>query len=250
MDLPNPKDGADGKEALVYTKTILYASDITSSISFTLKVANFNRTPVVGETFNAITVGGYFLIPEVVQVGLDGDPDSVSCNCNTYVKLVGPQGPQGPVGEGINNLTSFNLSVGDETVTYDTTNGITVNTTGKMVYGTANNEVAFTSEYQLPIVAGDGISIAANDTGDKAEVKASLPITVPWSVETPIDLIKSKSPFGTKPPQFSILTGMAGGTIKCGNLFGVMGANKYTIETVTALPESPESDHIYFITEA
>ena len=135
-------------------------------------------------------------------------------------------------------------------MTYDTTAGITVNTDGKMVYGTANNEVAFTTEYQLPIVAGDGISIAPNAAGDKAEVKVSLPITVPWSTQEPIDLIKSKPLIGPEVGQFSILTGINGATIKCGIMFGVRGVENYIIEKVTALPESPESDHIYFVTEA
>ena len=61
------------------------------------------------------------------------------------------------------------MNVSQETVTYDTTNGITVNSNGKFVYG--DQETTFQTEYNLPLIAGDGISINADQTANKVTVK-------------------------------------------------------------------------------
>ena len=74
--------------------------------------------------------------------------------------------------ESLEAISDINMSIGQETVTYNTTDGINVVTGGKITYGSPAQEKSFTSQYQLPIVAGDGITIAANAAGDKVEVKS------------------------------------------------------------------------------
>ena len=75
----------------------------------------------------------------------------------------------GTDGVGLDSVTSLNMNVGQETVTYDTTNGITVNSDGKFVYG--DSESTFQTEYNLPLIAGEGISINADQTANKVTVK-------------------------------------------------------------------------------
>ena len=75
----------------------------------------------------------------------------------------------GTDGVGLDSVTSLDMNVGQETVTYDTTNGITVNSDGKFVYG--DSESTFQTEYNLPLIAGEGISINADQTANKVTVK-------------------------------------------------------------------------------
>ena len=108
---------------------------------------------------------------------------SVAAMIQAVTKINGTDGKDGA---GLETITSLNMSEGQETVTYDATNGINVSTSGKITYGSPAQEQSFTSEYQLPIVAGDGITIAANAAGDKVEISStgsagvSLPIDVPF----------------------------------------------------------------------
>lgn len=78
-------------------------------------------------------------------------------------------GTDGADGVGLDSVTSLDMNVSQETVTYDTTNGITVNSNGKFVYG--DQETTFQTEYNLPLIAGDGISINADQTANKVTVK-------------------------------------------------------------------------------
>ena len=81
----------------------------------------------------------------------------------------GKDGAQGADGVGLDSVTSLDMNVSQETVTYSTTNGITVNSNGKFVYG--DSESTFQTEYNLPLIAGEGISINADQTANKVTVK-------------------------------------------------------------------------------
>lgn len=86
-------------------------------------------------------------------------------------KIQGVQGPAGATGAGINTLSDINLTLGDTTVTYDTTDGITLNSTARMTYnGTETHDA--TMKMKLPIVPGTGISI------DKKEDSESIGISI------------------------------------------------------------------------
>lgn len=91
---------------------------------------------------------------------------SVAANIGAVTKINGTDGADGV---GLDSVTSLDMNVSQETVTYDTTNGITVNSNGKFVYG--DQETTFQTEYNLPLIAGDGISISADQTANKVTVK-------------------------------------------------------------------------------
>lgn len=71
---------------------------------------------------------------------------------------VGIQGPAGEPGVGLTTLTNTNLTYGNTTVTYGATNGITINGTTRQTFNDTNHDS--TMNLSIPIVAGDGISIA------------------------------------------------------------------------------------------
>lgn len=91
---------------------------------------------------------------------------SVAANIQAVTKINGTDGADGV---GLDSVTSLDMNVSQETVTYDTTNGITVNSNGKFVYG--DQETTFQTEYNLPLIAGEGISINADQTVNKVTVK-------------------------------------------------------------------------------
>ena len=85
---------------------------------------------------------------------------------------VGIQGPKGTDGVGLNTLTDTNLTYGNTTVTYDTTDGIGINSTMRQTYGDTNHDS--TVDMNIPIVAGDGIAINKKANEEKVEVKVEL----------------------------------------------------------------------------
>lgn len=81
------------------------------------------------------------------------------------------------------DIVSFDFPHGQETVTYDTTDGITM--TGQARLTDANgetNDIAAT--VSIPIKAGDGVSIDATADGKAVEVKNTNPITLEYSTST------------------------------------------------------------------
>ena len=86
----------------------------------------------------------------------------------------GSQGPQGPQGAGLTSITLLNMQTGQETVTYNNDNGLTVNCDGQMTFSDIGTPHGFQTEMNVPIVAGDGISIDADETNQKAVIKSTL----------------------------------------------------------------------------
>ena len=78
---------------------------------------------------------------------------------------VGIQGPAGNDGVGLTTLTNTNLTYGNTTVTYNTTDGITINGTMRQTFNDTNHDS--TMGLSLPIVAGNGISIAKAADAEK-----------------------------------------------------------------------------------
>lgn len=84
---------------------------------------------------------------------------------------VGIQGPAGEPGVGLTTLTNTNLTYGNTTVTYGATNGITINSTTRQTFnGTTHDS---TMNLSLPIVAGDGVSIAKAADAEKIVISGS-----------------------------------------------------------------------------
>lgn len=82
---------------------------------------------------------------------------------------VGIQGPKGTDGVGLNTLTDTDLTYGDVTVTYDTTDGIGINGTMRQTYDGTNHDSMM--DISIPLVAGNGILIDKAANAEKVEVK-------------------------------------------------------------------------------
>lgn len=89
----------------------------------------------------------------------------------------GIQGPQGPTGNGVEDLISVK-DIGAPVVTYDTQDGITISSTDQYTYGTDNKTFDVSTEREIPIIAGDGISIDKAVDSEKIVIKNSKPYTV------------------------------------------------------------------------
>lgn len=91
---------------------------------------------------------------------------------------VGPAGVQGPKGDkgdngiGINDLVAIQMQYGEESITYDTTGGITVSAKGKVTYNSdiPGQSVQCDTQMKVPIVPGTGISMDADATNSKVNI--------------------------------------------------------------------------------
>lgn len=97
----------------------------------------------------------------------------------TDLGTAGVQGERGPQGIGIDTLTDLNLTLGDTTVLYDTTDGIQLTSTGRATYNGEQHD--FTTDLDLPIIGKDGITIDKAADSEKIEISGSglVPDTVP-----------------------------------------------------------------------
>ena len=85
---------------------------------------------------------------------------------------VGIQGPKGTDGVGLNTLTDTDLTYGDVTVTYDTTDGIGINGTMRQTYDGTNHDSMM--DLSIPIVPGKGIIIDKVADKEQVEVKTDI----------------------------------------------------------------------------
>lgn len=76
-------------------------------------------------------------------------------------------------GKGLNTLTDVNLTLGDTTVQYDTTDGIQINSTARFIDGDGNHDA--TMDLDIPIVAGDNVTIDKASTGEQVVVSSKYP---------------------------------------------------------------------------
>ena len=82
---------------------------------------------------------------------------------------VGIQGEKGADGIGLNNLTGTDLTYGNVTVTYNTTDGIGINGIMRQTYGDTNHDS--TVDMNIPLVPGTGIAINKQAGTERVEVK-------------------------------------------------------------------------------
>ena len=113
---------------------------------------------------------------------------SVNAVIEAVIKINGPAGKDGL---GLDSVTSLDMNVSQETITYSTTDGITVDSNGKFIYG--DKETTFQTEYNLPLIAGDGISIDANETATKVTVKIDSTVATKTYVNNAIANISTFS---------------------------------------------------------
>lgn len=80
------------------------------------------------------------------------------------------------------DITNIDLNTGDTTVEYDTELGITVNAKGTVTHKNGNTEQP-TTKFELPIIAGVGVSIDKKENEEKIEIKIDKTITDETSQE-------------------------------------------------------------------
>lgn len=84
---------------------------------------------------------------------------------------IGEKGDKGDAGIGIDTMTDLDLTYGNTTVEYDTTDGMTINGQARFTYnGGTTKDV--TMDVELPIVPGDGIVIDKKADAEQVEIKA------------------------------------------------------------------------------
>lgn len=88
----------------------------------------------------------------------------------TDIGVAGIQGPVGPAGKGIDTLTDVNLTLGDTTVQYDTTDGMQITSTGRFTYESGQTDA--TVDLDIPLVPGRYITI--DKVNNKEQVRVSL----------------------------------------------------------------------------
>lgn len=86
----------------------------------------------------------------------------------TDIGVAGIKGEPGPAGKGIDTLTDVNLTLGNTTVTYDTTDGMQITSTGRFTYTDGQKDA--TVDLDIPIKAGVGVDIYKGD-GEFVEVR-------------------------------------------------------------------------------
>lgn len=80
--------------------------------------------------------------------------------------------------DGINSLTDVNLTLGDTTVQYDTTDGIQITSTGRFTYADGSHDT--TIDLDLPIIGTNGIVIDKAADSEKIEVSGKNLIKDPY----------------------------------------------------------------------
>lgn len=90
----------------------------------------------------------------------------------TDIGVAGIKGETGPAGKGIDTLTDVNLTLGNTTVAYNTTDGMKINSTGRFTY--ADGQKDATVDLDIPIKAGDGIIIDKPANSEFVRVKAKI----------------------------------------------------------------------------
>lgn len=71
-------------------------------------------------------------------------------------------------------ISDININYGEESVLYDTTDGITVTSNGQIKYKD-NTVHQITTEYNLPIIAGDNTTINADAVNKKIVISSEIP---------------------------------------------------------------------------
>lgn len=81
--------------------------------------------------------------------------------------------------DGVNTLTDVNLTLGDTTVQYDTTDGIQINSTARFTTQGTNHDAMM--DLAIPVVGKDGITIDKAADADKIEISGKNFIPKPAS---------------------------------------------------------------------
>ena len=143
---------------------------------------------------------------------------------------LGEKGDKGADGVGINTMTNLDLTYGNTTVTYNTTDGMSINGQARFTYdGGTTKDV--TMDIEVPIVAGGGITIDKQSAWEKVEVKLDttftddkyVPIhntgsyyTLYGTVQSGGQIVQTNMEFNQEPYSGTIVQRAEGGVVKVG----------------------------------
>lgn len=88
------------------------------------------------------------------------------------VSGVGVKGDPGQDGAGINTLTSTDLTYGNVTVGYNTTNGMTITGTMRQTYSGTNHDS--TMDLDIPLISGKGIVMSKPSDKQQVDIKVDI----------------------------------------------------------------------------
>ena len=150
--LITPKYDGTNDGGIVYDNSgTAYVGDIKLDSNGNVDVNNSDLQPIATRDNYSNFTNGHKVKVEV---------DSLQKN----VKFV-----DGGKDDGINTLTDVNLTLGDTTVQYDTTDGIQINSTARFTTQGTNHDA--TMDLALPVVGKDGVVIDKAADAEKIEVK-------------------------------------------------------------------------------
>ena len=188
-----PKEGPSGTDGKDGNSIFLTSANLTPNTDYIYTTDIYNPSHLAykaGDLILATNASGAFLYtvsnlrsPDVLDIvyrttlsgiqGPKGDPGPQGPKGDTGPQgpkgNTGPQGPQGIPGITI-DIASMDFPLGQETVGYDTNNGISI--TGQTQLTNENGEVHnVATDISLPIFSGAGISINAKADGTGVVVK-------------------------------------------------------------------------------
>lgn len=170
-------DGTDGRDALVQNRA-LSSANITSPMA--IPIDALNRTAVLGEPivmFATDTTENktYMLIGTVTNVGVPDVNPYTFVSYSSKVDITGMTGATGPAGtpgtDLFEDFTSLKIDTTDATVSYVSP---AAHITGARLIGyksSGNEEVECAVD--IPIKAGDNVTIDASEDGKSIEVSAT-----------------------------------------------------------------------------
>lgn len=171
--------------------TELYVNNEISKIS-SVQIRNTAEHPVITATEATIqTVATQYIVDNYKRqpINWDGLIITVTDLNNDKILFIYSDASKLWINAGINNIDlsnyiakddiiSLNLNYGEETLLYDTTDGMTINCQGQIKFKD-NSVHNFDTEYNLPLVpADDSITIDVDNTNKKFNIKANGKIDV------------------------------------------------------------------------
>lgn len=156
--------------------------DIGPSFNIQATIASSDLLPT--PTAELKSIGAAYLIPHTTAGETHDHIWAIQGTDNLMWVDLGPSGVQGPAGAkgdqgiGINSLTDVNLTLGDTTVQYDTTDGIQLTSTGRFTYAEGNKDA--TIDLDIPLIGTDGIIIDKAADSENIEVSGKNLIKDPY----------------------------------------------------------------------
>lgn len=148
--------------------------DVGPSMNIQATLASVDQLPT--PTMELKNIGAAYLIPHTTGSETHKHiwviQGTTEANLQwTDLGISGEQGPAGAPGQdglGWNTLTDVNLTLGDTTVQYDTTDGIQISSTARFTAQGTNHDAMM--DLALPVVGKDGITIDKAADAEKIEI--------------------------------------------------------------------------------